>query len=230
MNRLWTCFALLGLLFLPAALRADDSAPLPPKPPTLDAALAQAKPSSTSVAIAVDAASVKLPKDTVLPGDPMSAQEVGALYGEKTQPFGTVTAIAPPTITVVYAPPETPNPYDGMPPGQVMKLLSQTFTPAQWKAFMSPAGVGYTDMAGDTQTGLFQALFPGGHLEIIEDNPVGDNDPHSKRDFSGNTLTSARLRLGSITSLALQYSKPKSRPVTCLQTACVRQARHRASL
>ncbi len=206
MNRRWTCFALLGLLSLPAALRADDPAP-PPKPLTLDAALAQVKPPSAGMALAVDAASVTLPKDAVLPGEPMTAQEVGALYGQKTQRFGTVTAIAPPTITVVYAPPETPNPYDGMPPGQVMKLLSQTFTPAQWKAFMSPAGVGYADMTGNTQPPLFQALFPGGHLEIIEDNPIGDNDPNSKRDFSGNALTAARLRLGSITSLALQQAE-----------------------
>ena len=206
MNRRWTCFALLGLLFLPATLRAEDAAP--PKPPaqTLDIALLHAKPSE-NIGLAVEAASVKLPQDAVLPGDPMTAQEAGALYGEKTQPFGTVTAIAPPTITVVYAPPETPNPYDGMPPGQGMKLLSQTFTPAQWKAFMSPAGVGYVDMAGDTQTSLFQALFPGGHLEIIEDNPVGDNDPNSKRDFSGDALSYARLRLGSMTMLALQSAE-----------------------
>ena len=32
MNRFGTCFALLGLLSLPAALQADDPAP-PPKPP-----------------------------------------------------------------------------------------------------------------------------------------------------------------------------------------------------
>ena len=88
-----------------------------------------------------------------------------------------------------------------------MKLLSQTFTPAQWKAFMSPAGVGYVDMAGDAQKGLFQALFPSGHLEIIQDNPVGDNDANSKRDFSGDALTSAHLRLGSMTSLALQSAE-----------------------
>lgn len=206
MNRYRTCFVLLGLLSLPAALRADNPSP-PPKPPALDAALTQAKPSSTSVALAVDAASVTLPKDTVLPGDPMTAQEVGALYGRKTQPFGTVTAIAPPTITVVYAPPETPNPYDGMPPGQVMKLLSQTFTPAQWKAFLSPAGVGYTDMTGETQTGLFQALFPGGHLSLIDTATDSMDDPKFKREFPGSALSAVCLRLGLLTSLALQSAE-----------------------
>lgn len=201
----FTCCASLGLLLLAPLLRAEDAAP-PPNPPllTLDAALAQAKPSSADITLAVEAASVTLPKDAVLPGVPLTGPEVGTLYGQKVQTFGTVTAIAPPTITVVYTPPETPNPYDGMPPGQVMKLLSQTFTPAQWKAFLSPAGVGYADMTGDTQPPLFQSLFPGGHLETIEDNPIGDNDPHSRRDFSGDALTAAHLRLGSMTMIALQ--------------------------
>ena len=200
----WSCFALLTLLSAAPLLLAEDAVPPPLK---LDAALAKAQPSPGEVTLTVDAAHVSLPEGAVRPGTPMTGPEVGALYGQKTQPFGTVTAIAPPTITVVYAPPDTPNPYDGMPPGQVMKLLTQTFTPAQWKAFMSPAGVGYTDMQGDIQPPLFQALFPGGHLEIIEDNPVGDNDPKTKRDFSGDALTAAHLRLGSITSLALQQTE-----------------------
>ena len=188
----------LPALLPPARLHAEGAAP------TLEAALAHAKPSSAGFALTLDAASVTLPKEAVLPGDPLAGPEVGALYGQKTQLFGAVTAIAPPTITVVYAPPETPNPYDGMPPGQVMHLLCPSFTPAQWKAFLSPAGVGYFQMTSEAQTALFGALFPGGHLEIVEDNPIGDNDPNSKRDFSGDALKSARLRLGSMTTLALQ--------------------------
>jgi len=196
-----TCFVLLSLLSTAPLARADD-APPPSAPLKMDAALKQARPGG--VALTVDAAKVSLPPSAVVPGDRVTAQEVGALYGQATQPFGSVLAIAPPTITVVYAPPETPNPYDGMPPGQVMKLLAQTFTPAQWKAFMSPAGVAYADMAGDTQPPLFRALFPDGHLKLIQDNPTGENDPKTQRDLSGDALLSAHLRLGSITSLALQ--------------------------
>ncbi len=194
------CYALC-LLCLAPLLRADPAL-TPPPPLKMDAALRQARPDG--VALAVDAAKVPLPPSAVIPGDPMTPQEVGALYGQATQTFGSVLAIAPPTITAVYAPPETPNPYDGMPPGQVMKLLAQTFTPAQWKAFMSPAGVAYADMTGDTQPPLFKAMFPDGHLKLIQDNPAGENDPKTQQDLSGDALLSAHLRLGTITSLALQ--------------------------
>lgn len=208
MRRCVTCLVMTGLVLLGAAVPQRLRAELAPSPPlAMDAALSHAKPTPGEVTLAVDAAKASLPKDAVLPGAPMTGREVGALYAQEAQLFGPVLAIAPPTVTVVYAPPDTPNPYDGMPPGQVMKLLTQTFTPAQWKAFLSPAGVGYTDMTSNAQIGLFQALFPNGHLEIIQDNPIGDNDSSSKREFSGDTLTAAHLRLGSMTSLALQSAE-----------------------
>ena len=194
------CLILLSLLATAPLVRADDTLKMDAAL-RMDAALNQAHPAG--VALAVDAAKVTLPTSAVLPGDKVTPQKVGALYGQATQLFGSVLAIAPPTITVVYSPPETPNPYDGMPPGQVMKLLTATFTPAQWKAFMSPAGVAYMDMAGDTQPPLFQALFPGGHLSLISSN---DDDMKAKRDVSGDALLSAHLRLSSITSLALQQT------------------------
>jgi hypothetical protein len=202
-NRL-TCFAVLGLLWAAPLAQAEDTPPQ--KSPTLAAALASAKPQTSGVTLAVDAAKVALPPAAVLPGDPMTGLEAGALYGQATQTFGSVLAVAPPTIMVVYAPPETPNPYDGMPPGQVMKLLAQTFTPAQWKAFMSPAGVAYTDMTGDIQPPLFQALFPDGHLSLIDTSTDSMDDPKFKREFPGSALTGAHLRLGAITSLALQQT------------------------
>jgi len=207
------CFALAALpLFAHAA-------PAPPTPLSttalsttpLSAVLLRAVPPKTGVVLAVDAAKVPLPPDAVLPGDPPTVRAVGALYGRSVLDFGTVTVVVPPTITVVYAPPETPNPYDGMPPGQVMSLLAKTFTPAQWKAFLSPAGVAYTSMTGDTQAALFAALFPEGHLKVIQDNPVGESDPKTKQDLSGDALKAAHLRLGFLVSMALQMeSEPTS--------------------
>ena len=94
-----TCLVLLTLSFAPL-LRADDT---PPPLPTLkmDAALRAAHPDEAGVTLAVDAAKVSLPDSTVLPGDPMTGQQTGALYGQTTQTFGSVLAVAPPTITVV---------------------------------------------------------------------------------------------------------------------------------
>ncbi len=199
-----TCLVLLTLSFAPL-LRADDT-PTPLPTLKMDAALRAAHPDEAGVTLAVDAAKVSLPDSTVLPGDPMTGQQTGALYGQTTQTFGSVLAVAPPTITVVYSPPGTPNPYDGMPPGQVMKLLAATFTLAQWKAFMSPLGVAYTDMAGDTQTALFQALFPDGHLVFVQNS--GDtkaNGLKPQQDLSGEALAAAHLRLGSTTTVCLPY-------------------------
>ena len=202
-------FALSAPLALLAALPAfcaGEAAPTPPTPlstMSLSAMLLRATPLKTGVVLAVGADKLPLPADAVLPGDTPTVAAVGALYGQNVQPFGDVTALFPPTITVVYAPPETPNPYDGMPPGQIMQLLTKTFTAAQWKAFLSKDGVAYTAMTGDAQPALFGALFPGGHLKLIQDNPVGENDPKSKRDLSGDVLAAAHLRLGYTVSLAL---------------------------
>jgi len=203
------CFALAAL---PLTAHAAPPTPLSTtalSTTPLSAALLRAVPPKTGVVLAVDAAKVPLPPDAVLPGDTPTVRTVGAIYGRSVVEFGTVTVVIPPTITVVYAPPETPNPYDGMPPGQVMSFLAKTFTPAQWKAFLSPAGVAYTSMTGDTQAALFGALFPSGHLIVVQDSPTGDNapkiiDPKTIRDLSGDTLAAAHLRLGLIVSMGLQ--------------------------
>lgn len=196
----------VGLL---AALGVSANAQTAPPPNAQTAsnmavALAGAEPPKAGVALAVNAAKIPLPKEAVLPGATPTVSEVAALFGRQAQDFNGVVAVAPPSLTVVYAPPETPNPYDGMPPKQVMKLLTATFTRAQWKAFMGLSGVGYSQMQGDAQTQLFQALFPDDRLVVEKDNPTGPNDPGTKRDISGAALTQARLRLGYIVSLALQ--------------------------
>ncbi|MDQ2799274.1 MAG: hypothetical protein M3Y13_06490, partial [Armatimonadota bacterium] len=190
---------------LMAALGLSAHAQATP-PPNMAVALAGAEPPKAGIALAVNAAKVLLPKDAVLPGATPTVSEVAGLFERQAQDFNGVVAVAPPTLTVVYAPPETPNPYDGMPPKQVMKLLTATFTRAQWKAFMGPNGVGYSEMQGDTQPQLFQALFPDGHMIVVQDNPTGPNDPASKRDISGAALAQARLHVGYIVSLALQVT------------------------
>ncbi len=217
------CLALaaLPLAALPLAAHAAPAPPAPAPSVSLSVMLLRATPPKTGVVLAVDAAKVPLPPEAVLPGDAPTVRAVGAIYGRSVLDFGTVTAVVPPTLTVVYAPPETPNPYDGMPPGQVMSLLAKTFTPAQWKAFLSPAGVAYTTMTGDTQAALFGALFPDGHLKVIQDNPTGENDPKTKQDLSGDTLTAAHLRLGYMVMIAL----PKeSDPTTQVFAAGLRPA------
>ncbi len=193
---------LLGMTAAPAPPAVPSPAPAP-APPTLDAALHAMRPPQDVIALAVGADKVTLPKDGVAPGAGADPADVAEAYGVLTRSFGSVLAVAPRTMTLVYAPPATPNPYDGMPPKQVLKMLARTFTPAQWKAFMSDAGVGYDTMQEGAQQNLFQALFPGGHLVAQLDNPTGPNDPNAKRDLSGDALRQAHLRVGYIVAIAL---------------------------
>lgn len=200
---------LLGMTAAPAPSPAPPAVPSPapaPAPPTLDAALHAMRPPQDGIALAVGADKVTLPKDGIAPGAGADPADVADAYGVLARSFGSVLAVAPRTMTLVYAPPATPNPYDGMPPKQVLKMLARTFTPAQWKAFMSDAGVGYDTMQEGAQQNLFQALFPGGHLVAQLDNPTGPNDPNAKRDLSGDALRQAHLRVGYIVSIALPYA------------------------
>lgn len=179
-------------------------------PGLLAAALTQTPPPAPDVALSVGAEKIPLLPDAVLPGTRPTLSDISGEYGRLLERFGPVTALAPQTMTVVYSPPDTPNPYDGMPPSRVLKLLASTFTADQWKAFFSPAGLGYQDLTTDAQKSLFAAFFPGGHLVVIQDKPNATDDPLTKQDISGNALTQVHLRLGILMSVALQAAgKPE---------------------
>ena len=171
--------------------------------PTLAQALAQVESPRSDLYLTIGAETVRLPKDAQAPPAGATVPQVADAYGRMVHEYETVDAVAPARVTVVYAPPDTPNPYDGMPAGQVVKLLTGTFTKDQWKSFLGTSGVGYTEMSNDQQRSLFAALFPEGHLIIEKDNPTGPNDLATRQDLSGDALTQARLRLGYFMSLGL---------------------------
>lgn len=193
--RAFSLSTLFAALALPTWAQGAPAASPAATPLTLASALAAAIPPTEGVAFAVDAAKVKLPKDVALPGVQSTVVETASLFGQIARDYGDVTAIAPATMTVVYAPPDTPNPYDGMPPGQVLKLLTASFDAQQWKTFMGPGGIALPDLTSDSQKQLFMAFFADGHLKIIKDNPTGRNDPKTTRDISGDALAQARIKL-----------------------------------
>ena len=197
------CLPALLLLIFTLPARAQTPAQTLPAPTLAAAVQTQAMPEPGAILLTVGAEKVTLPKGTTAPITGDSAENVAASFGQTAQWCGRVLAIVPKDMTVVNVPPDTPNPYDGMAPGQVMTLLTGTFTPAQWKAFLSPAGVGYGALQSDAQRSLFGALFPQGHLIAQKDNPVGDNDTHAKQDVSGDALLQAHLRVTYFTSVAL---------------------------
>lgn len=177
-----------------------------PAPPTLAEALAQAEAPQQDVYLAVGADRVRPPKldapdqpfpSLPPPGDPVP--QVAQAYGRLVRAFETVTAIAPPTMTLLNTDPGTPNPFDGLPKGDAFKLLLESLSDAQWAALTSDRGLGPTDLTEDTQRALFATLFPargvtlhpshgwGGGGGPFEDHPL---------KLTESDMTQVRLRLG----------------------------------
>jgi hypothetical protein len=190
-----TFLCLLGVSYLPVQAQTNS----PTSPPTLATALASARPADNETYITLDPDKVNVPAGAypARPSDEIT--DVATTYGLSTEAFGRIVAIAPTSITVVNVPPDEPNPYDGMSPAQAIKLLAKTFTPNEWTAFFSDAGIGYTDLTDNSQQLLFQALFPDGKMSVVK---LSGNDD-TKRDISGATLQEAHLRLRFSMSIAL---------------------------
>ena len=203
----------LALLLLAGAVRADDppipavTAPGVPTPsptlanlhPSLAQALGDAAPSKEDLLLTVGADKVSLPKEAVPPAKGEEAAVVAQTYGRITQEFGTVTAIAPPTMTLLNTDPGTPNPYDGMPPADALKMLLGTLTDVQWKALTGPDGLALSSLGTDTQRGLVQALFPGDSLTLHPGQGTGSGQPEDRAHLPKMTqadVAQAKIRLG----------------------------------
>ncbi len=200
--------SLLLVSLVGCGLSARSQAPTPA--PTLAAALAQALPPEVGVALSVGADQVTRPQDGVLPGTTATVNDVASAYGRLVRHFGDVAAVAPPTMTVVSVPPDKPDPFDGMPPADVMRLLAGSLTDAQWDKLYGAQGLGLDDLTSETQRGLFAALFPGGKLQVLGEHYSWPPKPDQITDLSAE-IPRCRLRLGQSVSIALPIEgKPTS--------------------
>jgi len=194
------CCLLLSasLLLCPGPSPAQTPHPLAP---TLAETLARTVPPAPGVILSLDADTVKLLPNTSLP-NVRSAADIADAYGRLAYRFGSVTAIAPPLMVVLGTPPETPDPYSGIPPGDVLKLLAGTLTSEQWKALLGEQGLGLSDMVAPKQTALFLALFPSNTFKVQWDRPGEPNRDEDIQDLSAQ-IPQARLRLGQRVNLGL---------------------------
>lgn len=167
----------LALLLLPlAALAADAPPPVAARraePPTLATALAQAEVPKRDVYLAVGAERTRLPMaegPVELPPPGATIAQVAGVFGRILDGFETVTAIAPPTMTLLNTAPGTPNPFDGIPKGDAFKLLLGSLNDTQWGALTSDRGLGASDLAGAAQHNLFAALFPARSVTLHPDH------------------------------------------------------------
>ena len=177
---------------------------------TLDAALGQAvPPAHAGVALSVEAAKVTLPAKTVLPGTKLTVSDAASLFNRASQSFGSVTALAPPTMVVLNTAPGEPNIYAGMPPLDAFTLLLATLSETQWSALTSVSGLGVSDLNASQQQIFASLISPGGKLLVRPQYAAGEEwDEKDQRDLT-DQLPQAHLRLGQTVALSLP---PKEDP------------------
>lgn len=205
-------FASLSLL--PLLIRAD-ALPPPAPPPTLAQALAEAETPHEDVYLTVAADRVALAPDAVPPQKDTPVPFVAAAYDRLAWTFGGVVALAPPTMTVLDTEPGTSNPYDGMPPADLLKLLLGSLSDAQWRAVTGQAGLGDADLIGDSQHALFQALFPARTVTVrrqYDSSAVSHAD--APITLNADDLKSVRLRLSQKVQISLPLEGPKKGALT----------------
>ncbi len=193
----------LVLALLPARSLAQSPASAPAQSmPTLAAALAAAKPPDGTVALAVAAAKVHLQDGYAPTHKDASLEQVAYAYGQLIQPFGKVTALAPPTMIVLNANPGQANVFENMPAKDAFTLLAASLTPGQLQALTSTRGLGLSDLLNDYQRGLFVACIPNRTLRVTARASSEPPPPKQVIDVS-DQLSQARMRLGQLVGLAL---------------------------
>jgi len=206
----------LALLLLGAARHAGAQAPpvkLPvktPAPLTLAQALAKLPPPAKGVLLVVGADKLTLPDGTPPPPSNASPTVLANTFGDITQDFGSVTAIAPGTHVLLNPNPTPPEAAAEMNQDTAFHVFAASLSDPQWKAFTSEGGLGLPDLTGDTQRSLFRTLFPNGQLWVASQDPAQAKLPDSQRTDTRNLsaqIDSVRLRLGQTASICVSDKK-----------------------
>ena len=206
----------LALLLLGPFTRAGAQTPpvkLPAKAPaplTLAQALAKLPPPAKGVWLTVGADKVILPDGTLPPPADASVTVLANTFGDETQDFGSVTALAPFTRVALNPDPVPPDSSVTMDQDTAFHLLAASLSDAQWKAFTSESGLGLTDLTNDTQRSLFHALFFHGQLWVASQDSAQTKLPEDQRTDTRNVsdqIDSVRVRLGQSADIALSDTK-----------------------
>ena len=202
--------ALLALAALPAAAlpAAAQTMPAPAAPAqaalTLAQALAGVPPPKDEMFLTVGAERVMLPLGAVPPQKGDSASQIGQAYGRIVRDFGGLTALAPPEMTLLNTQPGTPDPYDGVPPKDALKMLLASLSDGQWKALTGATGLGVSDLTGDAQRALLAAFLPSGDITAHLLRGAGDaGGPGGDVTLTARDLQAVRLRLGQQVQIGL---------------------------
>ncbi len=207
----------LALLLLGVAGHAGAQSPpakaapaKTPAPLTFAQALAKLPPPAKGVLLAVGADKVTLPDGTLPPPADASPTVLANTFGDITQDFGSVTAIAPGTHVLLNPDPTPPDSSATMDPDTAFHLLAASLSDVQWKAFTSEGGLGLPDLTSDTQRSLFHNLFPHGQLWVASQDSAQTKLPEDQRTDTRNLsgqIDNVRVRLGQSADITLSDTK-----------------------
>ena len=194
----------LPLLLAPTIASAQVKPPLP-APVTLAWALAALPRPASGVLLALGADRATLPTGTALPGGADLAA-VAAAFGEQTQTFGPVTALAPITKIALNEDPAAPDLFADLNRLTAIKMLAASLDDGQWAALTSERGLGLGDLTDERQQQLFHALFRRGRLWVASQDPALSDLPDDKRTDArdvSDQIGGVRIRLGQTAHLYL---------------------------
>lgn len=139
-----------------------------------------------------------------LPNRITSLRFIARALGKQVITAGGVSTLAPLTMPVIEAHPPAANIYAGLRPGEALKALLATFTPAQWQQIGSAYGIGPRDLAGE-QVRLWERLMPT-HLQLREEKAElvsGVWQPKESTQTSIQNMSAIRLRLNKTVEFEL---------------------------
>ena len=170
------------------------------KPTTLANALRELG-TTGETALAVGVERTRLSPGATLPPAGSRVTQIAPAYGHTTRRYGSVTAVAPATMTLLNIPPTLPNIYLNIPAHEAFTLLAANMSQAQIQQMTSERGIGLSDMTSDLQRGLFLALIPNSSLPYQMRSAPGE--PGGGGGTLQDPLQNGRLRVGMKQSMTV---------------------------
>ena len=205
----WSMALLCGISGVYAQVPADTNVLAQAAAPATLAEALRVVAQTGETALAVGSDKNRLKEGVSLPSGARVAQ-IAPAYGLLTRRYGSVTAIAPPTMTLLQAPSGPPNIYLNIPPSEAFTLLAANMSDAQRQMLTGERGIGLSDMNSDLQRGLFLALIPNSSLPYHPDQRLG-NDAAGESATLDNPLQNGRLRVGIKQSMTVHSEGRETR-------------------
>jgi hypothetical protein len=137
---------------------------IPPRERTLMDALSLARVMD-EVTLTIGPQWEPLPKENLAPQNSSTLGAIAQAYKRAFRRFGGVAAIAPPLMDIINPNPTNPNPFDGMPEGELMPIFAASLKEEQWQALNSEGGLRLSSLS-ESQQKMIAGVFPSGEFKV----------------------------------------------------------------